>query len=492
MLFSGLLFPPFFALAVEVRLPEGFSGQYSEFLSRIPKDFSSGNDSELRPAYASFRFPFSVFNVEVKGPQSYEPGGKINLKGRMTFQNKSWENSLKIEELCKSSYPENYCSAYEKGEIKEFQNLGLFIQVWRKEKNEEQKKYGDFLIDEFYAFSDMNIASGENKEFEINWDIPPEAKEGEYYLTLSLLKDKTFDVKGSPLAAFSQGETFSFSVKEGNGNLTGNLELDKNSALINGIPYSYRQSALTIPKGEITIEFTLVNESARDRTAKVKYDLYGWSQTNPDNLLETKEENVSLLSGSSQLVRFSFQPEGSASVYNLKLSVLDGSSKSLSNVRFVLEGKNQGIFRFIDNAETPEGKFPLICARNASWDGSFPALIKITQGASVWEGKALLEAGEDQCFLVKSEKLREEERNSCSPIVAEIRDKQGGLTDRKEIKRKCPKSQSVAGEVMQNFSTGMLKSKIAVLFMTLFLIAAVTIIGVIIFKKFKNNNADKI
>lgn len=429
------------ALGAEVEVKPGFYDQYVEYLNQMPAPtpLNGGESKDLLEVIPSYRMPFSILKLETTGLKKtdYLAGEKINFSSNLSYKWKGATNIKKIQEVCLEKVKdEAQCKMPQAYKVSEFNNLGVFVQVWRKDQTKEGQDKGDYLIDEFYALTDESLTENEEKNFPVNWTIPQELKGGSYYFLLYLNQNKSFDLLGTPLAVFSETKRVDFEVKNNGQN---GLEIDKNNLKVGGLEYAYRRPAPTVKGNQVEVEIPLFNMNETDENAAVKYDLYSWGRTNSKDLIDSKTESQALKANSSKVLKYAFIPGKKDSVYDLKIKITTEKSVTSAYVRFVMDGKHRGIFRFLSFVEEGKEQTPMFCLRDANWSGKFQGKIKLTMGEEKFQEEGSINADDGKCFILKN--LLKVKNNECQTVKGEIFDKEGNLVDSKEASVNCGEKQ---------------------------------------------------
>lgn len=390
--------------------------------------------------------PYNKFNLTLGGKQAYQNGQNLEVNGAISYSSMAQAETQKYLEGCKKLLKgSNQCLNSPVYNFPGLEDLGIFVQVWRKDKSGNETTYGDFLVTEFFALQGIDLKENETKNFSVNWQLPNELKEGDYYLAFYLNANKEFEFWGSPLVPYSWAKVFDFKVKKSDDAIGNGIELDKDNIRINNKGYSYRQPAPEITpsdNGEVAIELPLANLSKTD-SVNLKYELYRFGQTDPANLVATQEETKTVDMGDKVALRYVFTPNPADSVYSVRVVASSKNSQSQANIRFAVSGKNKGIFRFLGLAKNQNSYFPFFCLRDAAWKGLFQGKVRIAMLDS--KGKILgnFEQGADikaetRCFTLPNMRF---DKPICGVLMGEIRDQQGKVLDKKEVAVSCEKPQ---------------------------------------------------
>lgn len=427
----------FWTRAAQVEVQPDFYEQYKGYLKELPPpNFLNGKPSkDMEPVVPLQQKPFSLFEITLNDSKAkYTAGERLNITANLNYQFKGGETVNKIKEGCLVNIKDkNLCDMPAMHKIPELNDLGVLVQVWKKDQNEISAKKGDFLVDEFYALRGESLKIGGNKDFNIIWPIPNGQARGDYYLAIYLNQNKSFDLLGTPLAPFSEGKRFDFEIENENPSA---VEIDKNNLSINRAQYVYRAPAPKLKTGPITVIAPLANIGRNVEQTDVKYELYRWSSADPSDLIDTKTESKLLNVSETANLSYNFQSNSADSVYALKITANSGNSKSTTVIRFIIEGKNRGIFRFLSLVEDKGKLVPMFCGRNANWDGEFAGKVKLALNGQSWEKEGKLAAGEGNCFLVKDDKMQLDS-TQCGELQGTIFDQNGEEVDTKKISVNC-------------------------------------------------------
>jgi len=418
-----------------VQLDQNFPEKITDYLLTQPViagPFTGGKEADMEEILPFYTDPLTKYNLSVNyTKQSYQPGDQLALKGKISYSFNSETSQKALDEL--KDCPN--CPGANLYRFPTIPDVGVFVQVWRKDADAADSQKGDYLVDEFYAAKGLNLTENEPQEFSINWQVPDEIKDGDYYLFLFVNSDGRFSLSGTPLVAFDQATTYDFQVA--NSEAGSGLELDKNSIKINNQAYVYRQPApeVTPEDGKITVTVPLSNLSPATRDAKVTYNLFGWGQEDPTDLIETRSENKTIGAGDKSDLEYTFSPSETGSVYNLEIKAENPSSVSTANVRLVVKDRNRGIFRFLGQAKNArEEALPVFCLRNAAWESLFHGKVKINaldksgKTLSTFEKEGSMRP-EDRCFVISDRRWLAD--GNVTKLTAQMFDDNGVKVDEK-------------------------------------------------------------
>lgn len=429
-----------------VQFDKDFSQQISEYVQNQPAagPFTGKKEDDLEKIIPFIYSPSTRFKLDVdsENDRLYRKGEEINLPGKLAFSFQSKEDyALAAKGWCQNiqkENPESQCQIPTRY-TPEYNDLGIFVQVFRRDEDKKESIKGDYLIDEFYAEERINdLKENEAGNFNLKWKIPAEIKEGNYYFSLYVNSNKRFSLSGFPVETFSAGAVKNFIIA---GEGDNGIEIDKNNLKINGRSFVYRAPSPTVA-GAAKIEVPVVNLNPREETVNLNYLLSGWSQEDPSDKLKAGREAKTIAAGGKQVFEINIKPDEISTVQNVKILAETPTSKSSSNIRFVEANKGRGLFRFLGLARSEDNSYlPMFCIRNANYTGYFDGKVKLTVtnkdgNPVVWEKEGAMKAKEDACFIVKNERLRFQSPD-CIKTEGEIFDKQNRLVDKREISANC-------------------------------------------------------
>lgn len=403
-----------------------------------------GNFQDVLP-FQSEEFTDYNLTFSESSKRSYAKNERLEVEGTLSYKNNIETAAKNFKKDCESKAPDkSKCLSSELYYLPSLQDTGLFVQIWRKDEDKQKALGGDFLVDEFYAYQGTQLKENDPQKFSINWKIPKEIRSGKYYLALTLNTSKNFDLWGTPLVAESAKKIFDFELNEaketeeaGSG-----IELDKENIKINNTDYSYRSPAPEITpseNGEVTVSVPLVNLNPKDVSASVRYELFKWGQTDNTNSIDSKNETKSIESGEKAILSYNIKTNTLDSVYNLKITAKTDDSVTTSNIRFIISGKNKGIFRFLGLAEKQGISYPMFCVRDASWNGIFQGKVMIEMEdirknpIGTQEAEATIRP-ETRCFVATGIKTN---TKKCLVVRGKIQNSDGKVVDEKEVTAPC-------------------------------------------------------
>lgn len=411
-----------------------------------------GKDSDEFARVTPFPFePYSKFDItfDPNNRKGFQPNDIVKIKGSFGFSSNSQAEINKVTQECQNKFSSSeeskrniICASPPIYNLPSFGDVGILAQVWKIDENSSsQKQNGDFLVDEFYVANGLEINAGEKKDFTFSWKLPEGIENGGYYVSFFVNSYKRFSLLSFPVNTFSPISRFDFSVKSENN--TSNIRLDKNNIAINGNSYSqiHPIPILEPVNGKITIEYPINNPGSEGTDVRIKYELFRWTEENPNDVLKTEEKKQNIQPGGKITESFSYGPKDINGIYDLRISVSDPQgNKSMANVHFSIKGQNRGIFTYLGMAQQNELFQPMFCLRNAQLDGLFEGKVKISlsglSGTSKnWEKEGYFEPQDGRCFIILDNKFSKDKDayNRGLKLAGEIYDKNGKKVDQIEI-----------------------------------------------------------
>lgn len=444
----------------------------------VPGPFTGKEDPDLEQINPYFADPVNKFSINLHstGSQEYQAGDMVSAEGDVNYV----FDDAKAKALAKESENCTNCPSPKIYRFPGMNDLGVFVQVFRKDEDKTTSLEGDYLVDEFYAAQGINLAENAKEKLKINWKIPEEIKEGKYYFSLTFNAGQRFSLAGTPLLAHFPAGIYDFQVN--NSDNGSGVEIDKNNLAINDKSYVYRNPAPTVEPqdGEIKITVPVSNLSTEYARLNIKYQLYRWGQEDKADLLSSKEETKDLGTAEKANLEYSFKPDELNSVYNLKVIATTSKSITTSNIRFVVKDQSRGIFDFIGKAQDEKGTaYPAFCLRDAQWTGYFSGKMVLTaldaKGNNVFkfERNGSIETA-NRCFVLKTEQYKLNDSPAVS-LKGEIYNNDGKLVDQKTISIINPVKIAPTGPASlissQNLSQFVWGNKISILIIILLIVA---------------------
>ena len=487
--------------------------------------FTGATSSDLIavPPYPFFPLSEYAITLNSQNKKAYSSGENISFKGSLKFsprQDKIFENRKACENNSQDYriVNENDNSTVKQGkidnsascnlafsyELPAVENVGIFVQVWRKDGNKATAENGDFLVDEFYATQNLTLKKDEPQNFELNWKIPQGAQGGNYYFSLFVDSNGKFPLKGLPVVYGDSAQTIAFTINKNDSN--GLVTIDKDNIKINDIAYSQRVPSPTIDLGnQVILSIPLKNNSGVSQIAKIKYEISGWNQSNSANLIKSGEDVKNIDAGNTMDYVLPIDiSDPSQSLYHIRTTVSSGDTKTIYNFHFVIKNRNRAMFTFFGSVKkVGEDSFsPIFCLKNKNWLGEFNGTVKIKaidQGGKelgAWEKTGSIGTA-SSCFIVNDKKITFGQ-NDCLSLKGTLTDKDSNLLIDQGETTVCPKNEVDSSNTNSNGSH-ILSSKNSVGFfgnnvsgiIILLISILLIIIAISLFLIFKNNQKNE-
>jgi len=355
------------------------------------------DESNIERIWPIFGNPITDFDIKLKTFKDnkeeldFEKGDNLDIQGEFTLLfNEKRMNELisrcsnRAQENCDSEgwsdkkcseIISNLCTDNNGYTIDFMDDLGVYAQIWKKDKNDNGK--GDHFIDEFYIAEGIDAKVGDVQKFQSSWKIPEEIPEGDYYISIFINGSNSFNIKGHSSIIGVKAVGYSFKIVAGGKK---GVQLDKNNIKFNGTDFNYPDLiARMTDKKKLKVEIHLVNLDNGNKKVDVTYEMFKWSQEDQANSLKKKQESINIAAnGKKDLVYEENLDDGQVGVYILLITATDGKSISKGLVRFGLKDDDRGIMLFLGVAKSPEGiYYPMFCPRNAQREGRAITKFKI-------------------------------------------------------------------------------------------------------------------
>ena len=208
------------------------------------------------------------------------------------------------------------------------------VQIFYNDSTE-----GEQLIDEFFAYKDVNLATGEDLKQDVRWAIPSTAKEGSYVIKTYYIVGDEFNLAGLSFNAYGPpglpgGMTY-FLVK--NPSTASRIYFSKASTYYNDAIYpfgSFVQARISEP---MNFKTKLVNEGA-EKKVHVSISAYQWDDVSEKPIEElTTEKDIVLKANDAVDLTYSLKAPD-AGVYSIRFVASSGNEKSVMKLRIPIAG----------------------------------------------------------------------------------------------------------------------------------------------------------
>jgi len=409
--------------------------------------------------------PISDYQLKFNGKKQFVRGGEVNIDGSLTYLSQADAEIQKLKEKCendkkvfleltaeedikdtqKMEIPSgDICSNFPVYRMPALENTGIFVQVWRKDENEEGAVKGDFLVDEFYAEQGFRLEDGKEKRFEVDWKIPPGVKGGKYYFSFYVDSNIKYSVEGLPVVAGDHAALYEFDIA--GGDQEEYIEIDKDNVTVNGQPYVHRAPSPVVEpiNDQIVIELPVKNITASTQEVNIDYEVTRWRQEDGD-VVVAKKDTQTINAGEAANARLEINTKDPLeSVYHIRVVASTTNSISTYNIHLAIKDRSRGLFTFLGMAEKDNVYAPIFCIRNRHWVGFFDGSVKISlsdqngKEKASWEKSGKIRAGVN-CFAVKDPNLILTDKD-CIELKGEIVNTGGETVDQGIVDYNCEDS----------------------------------------------------
>jgi hypothetical protein len=172
--------------------------------------------------------------------------------------------------------------------------------------------------------------------------VPTNALAGDYKIVPYFETDKRYNLLGLSFTDDVAGTPYGFTLK---GVSTG-VSFDKNSILLNNIPYQVIAAAPTIASTtNPEIDLTLVNTTSKIVSVPVVWKVYYWDGLLDGHLLHTEQQTISIGPNGSAKASYTVT-DNDHSVYYVVAEADNGDAKSIVDVRFAKDGHPEARINF--------------------------------------------------------------------------------------------------------------------------------------------------
>lgn len=264
------------------------------------------------------------------------------------------------------------------------------VQIFYVDPNEDEQ-----IIDEFFAFENLNLMPNDILQQEIKWKVPSGAKSGRYEAKVYFLV-KDLNLAGLSFMAYGTtgipGALTEFNVK--NSVAESRIYFSKKETKINNKPYEFVGYLFSRNSEPLKIETKIFNEG-KAKEVTLKLMTYSWDDVNEKPLDEyTIEKKISIGENSNELISYELPALGPG-VYELKFLALSGEEKSILKLRVPISGaKGRFLYLTLD-------KFPLNANEKTK---AFVCFSNSADKVTTFNGKISLELKDRDGKIIFSEK----------------------------------------------------------------------------------------
>ncbi len=360
----------------------------------------------------------------------------------------------------------------------------LFVRVAKKNGNYIED--GNFIIDEFIAIKDINLLANETKNISFDWTIPNSVSVGDYVFSFFFSVGNKFNLAGLPFSNEVIGSELIISIIT---EQTSFISFDRSNTKVNKQKYHHIGNWPFVEKDEeILIEQPILNTFTSEKNVKIVYELYYWDSLNQSDLINRKEQQITLKPDSNSILRYAI-PKVNKSVYYLKIIADSNGQKSIVNIRIVSDNNNP---RLNYPAIT---KFPLekgnevtlfTCFHNTSNNISFNNKVQvILKDKNDEEISSVLYNGDIlPNMMAESKKFISQKKYNYLKLEAKIFNKDGKVIDSYAVEYDCKKFDSCDNAIDKQSELDIIN----IFKYILIVIFGLIFVGVIIFLIIKHYN----
>lgn len=246
----------------------------------------------------------------------------------------------------------------------------VFVRI--KKDNPEYFSEGHHTMYEFIAVSDVAVDGSSSKQIGFTWKVPQDIGGGEYRADYFFSVGKKFNLGGLP---FTNEIIIGYSLFEIESNTETPFILDRSKTSVNGENYRHIGEWPRVLAGDkIEITQSLENFSNSTEQYDIEYSLYSWDGLNESDLIDTKNESVTVEANSSLDLNYTIDSVN-VPVYYLKIKAKKGDLASVVNIRIVSDINNPRLnFPAIN-------KFPLMEGDSATLFSCFHTISDIEENS---------------------------------------------------------------------------------------------------------------
>jgi len=211
----------------------------------------------------------------------------------------------------------------------------VYAKVFNIRNGDEDVKFGNDLVDQFVALSDITLASGEARGYTFEWKVPDNADAGEYQIATYFISAKRFNLEGLSFTDDIIGGAVNFGVVSEE---DGYVRFGRDSVTLNGETHEFATFMSTFDENtsEVVVEATVNNTTSSAYHGLINWTLYGWDGMRAETLVDKTTTTVDVSAKGTAKVKYTAK-EGDKQypVYYLVGELPNGASKSIIDVRYV-------------------------------------------------------------------------------------------------------------------------------------------------------------
>ena len=329
--------------------------------------------------------------------------------------------------------------------------------ILRISKMDPRSQVGNDIIDEWTAVENANLRAGEKQFVNLSYQLPSGLPTGTYVLTSYFLTQNKFNISGLSFTDDIYGGYATFTVE---GKSERSIRFDRTGVKADGKPYrifGFIPKIFSKNTKSVRLEVPLWNSSSKSLKTGVVYEIYGWDAADNGNLIESRNEVVSLAAGQTKTLSLDVDVSDRP-VYFVKIKAEDEDQKSEIHIRLIKEGFKPrlnfvGLSSFPLSGDSRAAAFA--CYHNTT-EGE--GIGKLNLALKTSSGRMLAEAetngkmtGAIDLLSKDVSRLRGYDKLT---LLAELKDASGAVVDSAEIIYDCSKfSESICLKSRINFYT---------------------------------------
>lgn len=242
----------------------------------------------------------------------------------------------------------------------------VYAKVFKKQTNQDKAHAnGNYLVDQFFVQENISLNAKEEKPIEFVWKVPTYAVTGDYQIAMYFTSAKKFNLLGLSFTDDVTGNIADFSII---GEITKNIEFNKNTVDINGTNYHFAAYPPRFNDEDIVVKTELINSTQEIQSIPITWKLYSWDGQSEDNLVNNKEEIIQLKPNETKQISYTINQK-EAPVYYLVAEAKYKDTKSILDIRTVRGEVNKVRINFPSITSYPlkkeEKNTLFVCAHNS-------------------------------------------------------------------------------------------------------------------------------
>jgi hypothetical protein len=208
----------------------------------------------------------------------------------------------------------------------------LYVKIFKLgDRGEDTPNSGTELVDQFMVEEGVNLPARGEKAVSFAWPIPAYAAAGDYMLTTFFSSAGKFNLLGLTFTDDVVGNIAYFSVAQG---APAAPHFNREKVTVNDQPYYFAAYPPRVDAGPATLTAEILNPTDTAQTIPVTWQLYAWDALTQANLLDTKQDTVTLPANGTASLSYTVT-DADHPVYYAVAFAHYKDAKSIIGVRFV-------------------------------------------------------------------------------------------------------------------------------------------------------------